>query len=243
VSLLTSSLPSARDAHHHSLDSPIIHVKVGGDNGKIIPVHQALLTSTSGYFQDALRNQLQGPHIREIALPFADPDAFMVYSKFLYTLLFCVMKQGDRLPQDANSANDLEWNRLAMCYQLGSLLRDVDFKDATIDAMIEKMIVNNAPLVPLASAIYPFSNPESPHRELARDIFLVMWPRCRLVLLLDNDQPYHFRRDVLTMIGQKLEHGIGAQTIPGYFAGQENGCLYHEHARTNAPCYKICEGR
>jgi hypothetical protein len=218
-------------------------VKVGGDNGKIFPVHQALLTSTSGFFQDALRDQFQGPHIREIALPFADTDAFMVYNKFLYNLLFCSMKDGDRRSGEANSANDLEWNRLVMCYQLGSLLRDVEFKDATIDAMIEKMISNNAPFVPLASAIYPFSNANSPHRELARDIFLVMWPRFRLACLLDNDQPDQFRRDVLNVIGQKLEHGLGAQTIPGYFADQRDECLYHEHRLTRTPCYKERESR
>lgn len=184
---------------------------------------------------------------RKIELLEQDADHFSLYVNWLYTSRISSVQKGvqkgdqddDNLSiNELGDLSDDEWEVLAGAYQLGGFLQDHDFRDATIDAMIQKKeIADNDYYVDLVSDVYAGTSSESPHRKHAVDLAIKIWHQYMFDTLAKREFPAHFIVDVLVAAGCKLRDGVQRLYIADFFANADP-CAYHEHTVSNTPCYK-----
>lgn len=221
---------------HSSLGSGPVTILVGtGREQKEFYIHESLLRTDSDFFARALREE---EHRGVVNLPNVTAETFSIYAKWLYTGRAFLLNSTD----DEDEGDDIEKRRLQNCYVLANFLQDLDFKDATIDVVIENIVDTKVSQQDLAQWIYPNSSEGSPHRTLAVDTFVNVWPRdtwpeCKYSL--GENVPPQFLFDVLANIGPNLENGIANVASPAEFFKNLDTCKYHEHTRVNQPCYKI----
>jgi hypothetical protein len=88
-----------------------------------------------------MRNDWKEKNSRTINLPEADPRAFTVYIKWLYSGQFFIKNDDDeaQYDEDTECMPDDEWTKWSLSYKLGNFLMDYEFKDALIDMAIDKM--------------------------------------------------------------------------------------------------------
>lgn len=181
-------------------------------------------------------------HDRIVKLPEVAPSVFKIWMKWLYTGRLFVKQDGDDNVDENGVTRSREWGRLRECYALGDFLQDPDFKDATIDAFIERFVETNSFPTSLAAFVYDHSNKGSMHRRLAMDVFVHVWRRQEYKDILTEDeddweyQPRIFLCDVLVHIGSHLENGVKEQEAREFF-DLNNTCKYHDHG-SDKPCYK-----
>ncbi|KAF3036987.1 hypothetical protein E8E11_002811 [Didymella keratinophila] len=134
---------------------------------------------------------------------------------------------------------DAEWTTLAKCYALGSFLQDTGFRDATIDAIMEKMVCDDLVYADLAKDAYAVPSTDSPHRKLAIDIAINVWPREMFAIVADRECPPRFQTDLITAMGNLLRDcgRAGGQSVADFFASVKP-CQYHEHTMTGTPGYR-----
>jgi len=179
-------------------------------------------------------------------LPEADPVAFQIYLDWLYSgPHITIIKKEDRVKSAPNATPsvDHEWTKWAACYDLGSFLQDIDFKDALIDAAMEKMCTEEEYSIAFPSFIYPTSTRESPHRKLAVDIAVSVWIPTSFEAVTKKNLPGDFCADTVAIIGRKLRSAVAADIgIWNFFAGVSDPCKYHEHTLKKTTCYKRKRG-
>ena len=118
-------------------------------------------------------------------------------------------------------------------YALADFIQDTGFKDALIDALIDWMTTWKKWPLKVATYIYPYSKQNSPHRQLAVDLFVNVQRR---ELISDRlDQQMEFMQDIIKAIAPNLQDGIKCVRIQAWFKGLD-GCKYHDHG--DKPCYK-----
>lgn len=105
-------------------------------------------------FIDLLDKSKDSDHVQVITLPLVEANIFQIYKDWLYTGRLYIRDILDTLPglpddeddgEDAgdevrDDAGDEEYDNIYDCYVLGENIRDAEFKDALIDAMIEKNV-------------------------------------------------------------------------------------------------------
>ncbi|KAF1844384.1 uncharacterized protein K460DRAFT_357990 [Cucurbitaria berberidis CBS 394.84] len=219
-----------------------ITIRVGSTDDEFY-IHEKLLRSTSSFFDNALKEGWKEGQGGIIRLSEVEPAIFTIWTKWLYTGRMFVMKDGDdRIGPDGDSYSG-EWDRLRDCYASGDFLQDSDFKDATIDALVTRMVETDCYPLGLARYIYDYSNKGSAHRQLAIDTCVRVWDRDDYADLLTEDefnnafQPRQFLCDVLAKIGPNLETGIKEKDA-GKFFDLNDTCKYHDHG-SDKPCYKM----
>jgi hypothetical protein len=216
-------------------------VQIGGDDGKTFFIYEHLLSS-SDFFNNALSKNWKEAQDRKISLPETDVEAFTIYAKWLFTgLLYTVKKNDDYMAHDSHESTTRrshEWQRLRQCYVLGDFFQDVDFKDATIDAFLERIIETNSMPLCLAEIIYSKSLKNSPHRKPVQDLTVSCMNRATFGELNLPSMSSDFLTDVLVAVGSRLAQGIELQTVQA-FLGEKGPCQYHEHTVRGTPCYKI----
>ncbi|CAO2652617.1 Nn.00g009000.m01.CDS01 [Neocucurbitaria sp. VM-36] len=223
------------------VESRPIAIRIGGEDNEFY-IHEKLLSSASTFFDNVLKEGWKEGHDRIVRLPDVAPSIFKVWMKWLYTGRLFVKEPGDDVTVCSSYTCTHESSRLYNCYALGEFLQDLDFKDATVDAMIDKMVERKGVPITLADHIYSHSNKDSKHRKLAIDCFIRLWPRGGWTSLTEEDedrgtfQPRQFLCDVLIEIGPDLEKGVKRVNVEEFF-DSSNTCKYHEHG-SEKPCYK-----
>ncbi|KAI9694282.1 MAG: hypothetical protein M1820_009041 [Bogoriella megaspora] len=127
----------------------IVAVFVGAE-GKTFHVHENLLRSSAPYYEAIFGNQAWlEAQTRKVELTDDHPEAFELYSQWLYTnKIWCMEVVPNERTQKAAMK---ETNLLVRAYCLGEKLLDVAFRDSVIDA-IQSSVLNKAGT---KKALYP----------------------------------------------------------------------------------------
>lgn len=226
------------------MSEPVV-ILVGEDKDEFF-VHAHLLRSSSRYFEVMLgpkRKREDGTSERTfktIKLQDANTDAFLLFSKWLYTGHFHLSSEPKSQVAEALQSQEF-WDRILSCYNLSVLLESSRFGDATIDALIQCMTIANKAPTDLAKSIYSRSSKDSVHRLLCRDIVVHTWDRSTFSNLWKEDYPRDFIDSVLEEVGSNLESGVKRQSVREFLASK-GPCAYHEHENMNESCYREVYG-
>lgn len=116
-----------------SLSGEIIQVIVGSDSPVTLSVHENLICGSSDFFKIAMSSVWRESRGRSIELKDDKPDTFEIYQHWLYC---------GTVPTKDNSRekdkDETVYLQLAEAYVLGDKLRDGNFKDVIIDAILHK---------------------------------------------------------------------------------------------------------
>lgn len=114
-----------------SLSGEIIQVIVGSDSPVTLSVHENLICGSTDFFKIAMSSVWRESRGRSIELKDDKPHTFEIYQNWLYC---------GTVPtkDDSRKAVETEYLQLAEAYVLGDKLRDGNFKDVIIDAMLHK---------------------------------------------------------------------------------------------------------
>ncbi|CAO2652618.1 Nn.00g009010.m01.CDS01 [Neocucurbitaria sp. VM-36] len=247
-----SRISDARPLRRSMFDGPSFDSKpitiVVGAAGKKFFVHESQIRSSSEFFDNAMNHDMGEKFARTITLPELDPKAFEIYIKWLYSGQFFITEDeddddddDDDEEEDTNShddyLHDAEWDRWSNSYQLGDFLGDEDFRDALMDMAIEKMR-DETYYIDLPNSIYSYSSAASPHRQVALDAALYLWPHAEFKMAVKRSHHAEFLTDFLGVVGSKIRIGVEERSTFELFSPDINTCRYHEHILRGAPCYK-----
>jgi hypothetical protein len=202
-------------------------------------IHETLLRVNSPFFDKALKELWKALGERTVTLSYTKPEIFMIYMQWLYTgRLFCT-KADDEFVDEAEddekgSGENLRWND---CYRLADFLQNFDFKDALIDAAIEKVVKEEYCSSSFARVVYENSGKNSANRKLIVEMIVNIWARDRWERYLSERSTEDMLFDVLVHISSKLENGIKSNNYRTFF-DMSDTCKYHEHTQHDKPCYK-----
>ncbi|KAJ5853655.1 hypothetical protein N7534_006198 [Penicillium rubens] len=93
-------------------------------------IHKSLICTSSLFFQKAMSGPWKESKEQTLELPEDDPQAFALYSHWLYFGKIPVIDEGNN--------NYKEYYDLVSSYVLGDKLLDVKFQNSAIDAIVEK---------------------------------------------------------------------------------------------------------
>lgn len=157
---------------NRSPKSAIVTVLVGShDQRETFHVHADLLKKYSNFFSAALGKGWLESQEKVVRLPEDDPSPFEVFAKFLYSgRIYSTAASDESGETDDDYAEDPEWERLALCWILGDKLGSVDFQDASIDAIIQKIIDTERAPVNLHRVVYSRTTSNTKLKQLIVDI-------------------------------------------------------------------------
>jgi hypothetical protein len=191
------------------------------------------------FFDAALKKEWKEGQEKAIELYDIDINAFRVWVKWLYTGQFSTQEKAD-IVKSASSADNSAWDLLRSVYALGDYLQDTNFKDAMIDDMASRCVLSQRHPDLAASYIYPFSSPESPHRQLAIDICVFAWSveEYRSLRTKKSEEfPPEFLTDVVVYMGEMLAGNMQTKFLLTMLASR-NVWKYHKHGGKDKKCYK-----
>lgn len=144
------------------------------DDSTSFSVHESLVRQESGFVEAIFRNGWKENEKRIVRLPEHDAEHFKIFFNFIYTGFIFSSKPGDAFADKPEK--DAEWTRLAYAYALGNYLQASDFKDAMMDAMIDKVKKSKqCSHQTMYQIIYPNSVPGSGVRKLLVDVAATRW--------------------------------------------------------------------
>jgi hypothetical protein len=220
------------------LDSEPVAVVVGEAKQEFL-VHESHIRSCSEFFDLAMRGDWKEKNSRTINLPEADPRAFTVYIKWLYSGQFFIKNDDDeaQYDEDTECMPDDEWTKWSLSYKLGNFLMDYEFKDALIDMAIDKMRWEGY-YADLPNDVYQHSREGSMHRKLAIDIAVHTWPGFEFKLAEHREHDMEFLIDLVAATGEKIRIGVEQKLIKEFLSPDMDSCKYHDHKIDGMPCYR-----
>ncbi|KAL1622565.1 hypothetical protein SLS56_008743 [Neofusicoccum ribis] len=111
-----------------SLKSKTISVAVGGQTEPFL-IHQDILCASSPFFRNACNGGWKESEEGFVTLPCHSPEAFEVYTQWLYSGKMFVDEHKD-------DYESMDWDIFIGAYLLGDKLLDVDFRNTLIDLAI-----------------------------------------------------------------------------------------------------------
>ena len=193
-------------------------------------IHERLISPRSEFVRLALRGEWKEAQERTIKLPEDDPAIFSVYQQWLYGGLIrtCCGNSFSRCADD-------EYETLVKAYILGEKFMDNDFKDAAIDAIVDKLSSIRRFDTRLTTLVFNNTPSESPLRRLWMDVYYHFgsfeWLDADLVgSPINADFMVEFSR-----------HQMKFRTGSGSFELTRSemiflSCTYHEHG--TRPCHR-----
>jgi hypothetical protein len=123
---------------------------VVGEKDRQFVMHKSALTARSQFFKNAMGGRWQEAHDGLVKLPEDDGDAFALYEQLVYTGKVPAFDDSEETERKhSNYGHNWvtcvsthckpEWENLCRLYVLAEKLQDVAAKNATTDAMIEKV--------------------------------------------------------------------------------------------------------
>lgn len=204
-----------------------MEVIVGGTS---FHVNEKLICAASPFFDRAFGGEWDESRTRTIELREHDAQVFRTYMHWLYLQKLAVRNDAP------GSVGNEEYLHLAKAYVLGDFLSDGDFKDAVIDAILEKSTTTASdgkiwsPVGPVIRHIYDNTLGCSQARQLLVDIYtrnghgnwLQDWAH-------RDDLPKDFLLDLAVALLDKRSRPVPAIPL--------DPCRYHQH-KSNRSCYK-----
>jgi len=205
---------------------------VGSEPSVTFSVHEKLICASSDFFEKALSGKWKESKERSVKLEWDHPEAFQLYIHWLYyhTLPIRI--------NDPGFAGNAEYVLLANAYVLGDMLQDGNFKDAIIDAIIDKSNTsaldgkNWLPVGPVISCIYDNTVQSAKARRLLVDFYVRLGSGDLLHDWSDMKEiPKEFLFDLAIELLNKRPRPSGSHPIT-------KTCEYHEHGPLPTLCYK-----
>ncbi|KAH9845206.1 hypothetical protein Tdes44962_MAKER06780 [Teratosphaeria destructans] len=113
-------------------------LKVGEEEGEIL-VHESLIRTCSSFFEAALSKPWKESTERTILLPDDEPNIVKLYVQYLYRKQLCIKVVDEHSLKLQNHENHPEFFTLATLYVFGEKIGDIGFKNAVLDAFIQRM--------------------------------------------------------------------------------------------------------
>ena len=208
---------------------PVV-LEVGEDKSKHITVHKNLICEASPFFQNALANDWKEANEGIVSLPHDRVDVVHSYVRWIY-----YQKVITPSPQWDKKDDDPVQDFLAACYAFGDKVQDLDFKDAVIDASLQRTRNMKKLSGLMIKTIYEHTQEDSPARKLYVDI-LVWW---------GNDEVFQRRKWMKELCSEDFLLDCIAALAKSRHMGfyreapyESNTCIYHEHTKTSGLCYK-----
>ena len=199
-----------------------------GDEKHPVPfsLHAGLARAQSEFIDAAFRYGWKESEEKTIRLPDHEPEHFQLFLWFIYTRSIFSTKSGDK-----ELDHDREWARLVDSWLLGHYLQAADFKDAVIDAIIQKVLQSGDWVRQrMYQAVYARTDDRSPLRRLVVDIAVWRWNTKFLKAQRNHADWSDFFFDLAIAQSKKSNHKQPLYEI--------DSCEYHEHRNNNTPCYK-----
>lgn len=242
-----TSTPSLRRVHHSatpyahgthpaiqapanerlSVNHPFVLVTVGNEpDMSTFVLQQDVVMRQSGFFNAALKDEWNEGAVDDVVtivdMDDDDPGAFSIYAEWLWSGAIYTMADKNHAKRD----DDTEYQQLVQAYILGDKLRDKDFQNTIIDAMIEKLVTSNFVDLKLANIIYESTLPASPLRRLLVDMYV--WAGNPSWITREEVKPYlhsDFMFDLNCAHFKANATGTSANGAP-YL---RSPCDYHDH--------------
>jgi hypothetical protein len=207
-----------------------------GEERKPFAVHEDLLLTEGLFFKAALSHDWKEKQDRTIKLPYCHPSTFNIYAKWLYSGQFCVIEDTEERETPLNLS--AEWVSLKQSYIMADYVLSTDFKDAVIDAIIEKMIDKNKCPTMVIELIYSRTTDKLPHRKVVREVMLKTWKDAQYQELRELNLTREDLLDLLIIVGTGSKGRYVHDTHMWDAFNHMIPCAYHEHTLTGAVCYR-----
>lgn len=197
----------------------------------LFTIHKELACQESAFIKAALRHDWQESKQGVIYLPDHDPEHFRLFQLWVYNRSIFSAKTGEA---DKIGGTEHEWDRLASAWALGSYLQAPDFRDAVVDAIIDKATTSTNCTQNMHEIIYPNSQANAPIRKLLADIASWRWDRFTLNGLKKEASWADFFYDLSGALIARRD------SFEGFHAPLrlKHACSYHEHSPTGSTCHK-----
>ena len=200
-----------------------------GAEEEVFYVHKTMLERHSDFFVKALQKEWVEGSDKCVKLPEDDPALFKLFVAFVYTGKIYFQHQPESQPEDTCE----EWHICARAWVLGDKYQATSFKDAIVDALLEKIEAEDKVPIGMHRVIYANTATASPMRKILVDIAVYEWHDGRVEDLTRSEAWNDFFTDLAVKLHSLRHAALG--TAP-YKSG--SGCLYHEHEAAGKPCYK-----
>lgn len=197
-------------------------------------LQQEVLARQSDFFKAALKKEWAKRSAEDvttviICMPADYPEVFSIYAEWLYSGAIYSINN------TAASQIDTEFKELALAHILGEKLIDRTFKNAIIDAFIEKIISDRTIDPALPVLVYDNTPSPSPLRRLLVDIY-VQHGGPSLVTM--DRSTAHLAPDFLIEFNTEL-YNKRSSPATGPIWMQSICARYHEHGKTDfVPCQR-----
>ncbi|QPG93801.1 hypothetical protein C2857_002715 [Epichloe festucae Fl1] len=193
-------------------------------------VNEKLICAASPFFDTAFGGEWNESKTRSIELTEHDAQVFRTYMHWLYLDKLAVRNDAPGF------VGNEEYIHLAKAYVLGDFLSDGQFKDAVMDAILEKSTTTASdgrtwyPVGPVIRHIYDNTLGCSEARKLLVDIYTLNGHGAWLQVWADpDDLPKEFLLDLAVALLDKRSRPKPATPL--------DPCRYHQH-KPNQTCYK-----
>jgi BTB/POZ domain len=197
----------------------MITLSIGVENPAKLCIHKDVLCASAPFFANATKGDWKEAQDRVIPLPEDDPHVVLTYIHWLYTGVFFTREDVEL---------EVEWERLTSAYIFGDKVQDGDYKDATIDALTQKILDEKSYPIHKTRQIYENTVSGDSARRLWVDWFVYAshgeW--------MDQAKRNYYTEDFLFDLAQALMKTNRAKRAPY----EDNTCVYHVHGQK--PCYK-----
>jgi hypothetical protein len=216
------------------MGTKVIAVRVGPEPKHTdFSVHENLIRLSSAFFEATLGRDWKESQERIVKLPDCNAHAFCVYLQWLYTVQLDTKFQFN---QGSLSDGQWEWANLVKAYLLGHYLQDVDFKDTSMDAMVDwaNEATRECSYAPPHSSVEVFqaTRAGSPLRWVILDFTTWRLTNISPVSLSDYQFPSDFLTSVITTLTERIRT---AKVVRPTFVDKRY-CHYHCHG--DRTCYK-----
>ena len=209
-----------------SFGETIITIVVGSAEPIKFRVHENLIRGRAPFFEKALSRDWKESEEKIVKLPLQEPKTFELYKNWLYS--FRIYSQTDIA----------EYLLLVNAYIMGDMLQDPDFKDAIIDAIVDKAAPVSIYPLALTKNVYENTLPASPLRRLFVDFHVAGSGNPDGWWYNDPQNSTYYTVEALFHIAGGLDkhrvHGFNSQKAPFL----HKPCHYHEHVKAEKTCYK-----
>lgn len=198
-------------------------------------MHETIARSESAYINDICEQGWTDEEDQDFVSVLCEPEIFELFFLFAYNRRIFSTKEGDLV----DGADDLEWVRLVRAWTLGDMLKATDFKDAVVDALLQKIAHSGRKVPPaLLRVVYSDAAPGSLLRQLIVDIVAVRRDT-KLLKMVKQDGAWRGSKqwtDFFVDVAIALSE-VKATAPKGKLLFEADGCAYHEHLVQETPCY------
>lgn len=212
----------------HRLNSAPLKFIVGKDEqAQTFYLHEDQAVKFSDVIAAAVKGGFKEAEERAVKMPEDDPELFKIFAAFTYSGAIHCSKPGDAMIDHI-----AQHGRLAKLWILAEKMRACEFKDAIVDAMVDRVKCTGKCSAALHKTIYANSFGPSGMRRLVVDVVVWGWPQGSLNDAVYSEALGQFFFDVASRL-----HGMfGRQPGEAPFNSSPD-CYYHDHG-SERTCYK-----